>query len=232
MNILVVASSEKEIKFVLEQEVAVFLPGENVYSVSRGENTVEFLITGPGMVHATHWVTRILCNKKYDLVVHVGLAGSFRNNIRVGSVVNVETDFFADLGFSEKGSVKSFFEVGVIDRNTFPFRDGGLKYTFDISGFRLLKTLPKVNAITVSHNTSEPADMAKKIDKYNPDIETLDGAAVLLCCLIYNIPCISIRAVSYQVESFTFRSWQLPEVLFSLGKHLFFLINELMQRRS
>ncbi|MGC8804140.1 MAG: hypothetical protein ACP5PS_10305 [Bacteroidales bacterium] len=227
MNILIIASSEKEIKFVLEQEVAVFLPAEQVYSFKRGEATFDFLITGIGLVAAMYGLNRLFCNKKYDLVIHVGLAGSYRNHVRVGSVVVLSSDIFADIGFYEKGNFISIFESGALDRNAFPFKDGKLYYDYDVSGFRLLKTLLRVNGITVSHNTAGPVDMAQKIERFNPDVETLDGGAVLYTCLMHRVPCMSLRAVSYAVESFSTRSWQLPEVLFSLGKHLYFLLNEL-----
>ncbi|HOK51055.1 MAG: futalosine hydrolase [Bacteroidales bacterium] len=226
MNILIIASSEKEVKFVLEQEVAVYLPAEHVYTFNRGGNTFDFLITGAGMVQATYWTTRLITTKKYDLAIHVGLAGSYRDQIRVGSVVNVTSELFADIGYTQKGDFISIFQAGVQDKNAFPFQDGKLYYDFDASGFRLLKTLQRANAITVSHNTGEPADMVEKIEKFDPDIESLDGAAVLFVCQMHRVPCMALRSVSYAVESFHTRNWLLPEALFSLGKHLYFLLTE------
>jgi futalosine hydrolase len=228
MNILVIASAEKEVKFVLEQEVAVFVPTEQVYNFKRNGHLVDFLITGPGMVMATYWTSRILSQKKYDVAVHVGLAGSYRKQIRIGTVVQIVSDCFADMGYYHEGNFITFFAAGQIDKNSYPFREEKLISQYDLSGFRLIKTLPTVNAITVSHNTTDSHSITQKIAQFNPDIETLDSAAVLFSCYMHHLPCIALRAVSHHVESFSLKNWQLPETIFSLGKHLYFLLHELM----
>ena len=51
--------------------------------------------------------------KKYDLAVNMGLAGTFRDEINIGEVVNVVTDCFADLGAEDGTKFLTLNQLGL-----------------------------------------------------------------------------------------------------------------------
>ena len=53
------------------------------------------LITGVGMVNTAIYLTKEFAKKKYDLVINMGVAGSFSKELKNGEVVEVVEDNFS-----------------------------------------------------------------------------------------------------------------------------------------
>ena len=72
------------------------------------------LITGVGMVNTAIQLTKELLQNKYDLVINMGVAGSFSDVIKIGNVVEVVEDSFSELGFENGVGFEQFsdFELG------------------------------------------------------------------------------------------------------------------------
>ncbi|MFI5220455.1 MAG: futalosine hydrolase, partial [Bacteroidia bacterium] len=85
MKALLVCATEKEIKPLLKTGF-------------REKGNADLLITDPGMPSTVYYLTKLLCKKKYDLVINAGICGSFNKNYPLGDVVNVVEDCFSDLG--------------------------------------------------------------------------------------------------------------------------------------
>jgi futalosine hydrolase len=81
MKILVVASTQLEIE-----------PFINL------KNNTEVLICGVGIPSTVYHLTKKLLQEKYDFVIQAGIGGSFTKKIKLGEVVAVEQDAFADIG--------------------------------------------------------------------------------------------------------------------------------------
>ena len=65
------------------------------------------LITGVGMVNTAINLTKELNYNDYDLVVNIGVSGSFSDEIKIGDVVEVVEDCFSEIGYE---NVESFSE--------------------------------------------------------------------------------------------------------------------------
>ena len=60
--------------------------------------------------------------------------------------------------------------------------------------------LKPVRAITVNSATGSEATIRKLVKKFNPDIETMEGATFFYICSREKIPFLAIRAISNRVE--------------------------------
>ncbi|NJO91086.1 MAG: hypothetical protein HC831_20555 [Chloroflexia bacterium] len=112
------------------------------------------------------------------MVINVGIAGSFNKEVKIGEMVNVIQEEFADLGVEGTKSFKTLFELGFTDRDEYPFKDGRLigKH-FDNE---VINKLRKVGGISsnIAHGKQESIDFLK--EKYKADIETMEGAACFM----------------------------------------------------
>ena len=59
------------------------------------------VITGVGMVNTAFSLTKNLTETAYDLVINMGLAGSFSDEIKIGDVVEVIEDNFSEIILTE-----------------------------------------------------------------------------------------------------------------------------------
>src|SRR4051812_2553799 len=103
MHILVIAATEKELKGIrriAEKKLIDHLK-------------IDFLISGVGMTATAYSLMKRISSKKYQLAINIGLAGSFRKEIKVGDTVTVVSDTFADLGAEDSDSFLSVFEMGL-----------------------------------------------------------------------------------------------------------------------
>jgi futalosine hydrolase len=178
------------------------------------------LVTGVGTV-ATAWTMTkwISSGLKPDLAVNIGIAGSYRNEILNGDVVVPVSDCFADAGIETPDGFLTLAEAGLEDPDRFPFRNGRI-----LADNRFIKSAVKhlkpVNAITVNTITGTREAIDKLVKKYQPDIETMEGAAFFYVCCRENIPFLAVRSVSNKVEPRDRKKWEMELALSNLQKKL------------
>jgi futalosine hydrolase len=181
---------------------------------------ITLLITGVGSA-ATSWGMSkwISANPKPDLAINIGISGSYRKDIGIGEVVVIQSDCFADAGIENDGEFETLGEAGLSDPDMFPFKNGSI-----IAEDRYLKLagtfMKKVKAITVNTATGSEATRDKLLKKFNPDIETMEGATFFYICCGEKIPFLAIRAVSNYVEPRNRGKWNIPLALGSLSEKL------------
>ncbi len=207
MKILIVAAMEKEAES-LEKKLW-----------KENSHHVDFLITGVGMTATTYSLTKRLSKKKYDLALNIGLAGTFREEINIGEVVNVVTDCFADLGAEDGENFLTISQLGLFDEDKFPFWNGKLK-TDEAQNYRSLTFLKNVKGITVNKVHGNEESIQRVIQKFHPDIESMEGAAFLYVCLMEKIPCIQLRAISNRVEKRKRELWNIELAMNNLTEVL------------
>lgn len=210
MKILIVAATEPEVQLLQSSEWA---------------GRVDVLVTGIGITFTAFALTQRLMKQAYDVVLNVGIAGSFDAAISLGDVVQVAQDEFADLAYETKTGYESFFDSGFIDGNKAPFVDGGILMAtppYEIQ--KLLQFIKKTKGITVNkvHGTAETIAMAE--EKYAPQIESMEGAAVFYVCKQMNVPVVQLRSVSNMVEPRNREAWNIPLAV----KNLHVKITELL----
>ena len=93
--------------------------------------------------------------------------------------------------------------------------------------FKLQKKvkLKKVIGISVNEITTSPEKVKFYRKKFNPVIESMEGAALYYVCLKEKIPFIQIRAVSNYIAERNKKNWNMKESIENLNKELITIIN-------
>jgi futalosine hydrolase len=171
----------------------------------------DVIVTGVGMVNTTFYLTKKLSKKDYDLVINMGVAGSFSDEIKTGDVVEVIEDIFSEIGFENGNSFSEFTN----------FR---IENSFNVDEKTHLK---KAKGITVNTVHGNKKTITEIISRLNPDVESMEGAACLMVCEQFEIPCIQIRAISNKVEKRNKENWNLDFAISNLNTEVEKIIDSL-----
>jgi len=188
-----------------------------VFHYSWHNLDIDLIVTGLGTTFTTYFLTKALNLCRYDLVINAGIAGSYRDEISIGSVVNVKSEQFCDFGIEEPDSLKTVFEAGFVDPDDFPFHSGKLMNPHWYENLEL----PAVNGVTsnISHGSIKSIARIKK--EFDPDIESMEGAAVFYVCLSEKVPFLEIRAISNYVDIRDTEKWDIPTATENLTNEIF-----------
>ena len=204
MKILIVSATKFEV-FPLTKRLTKVSGKDNLWTYRSGRHSLDVLITGVGMTATAFYLGKNL-GKKYDLAINAGVAGSFRKNIQPGTVVNVVSDRFADLGAEDGGRFLTLKQLGLGEIvHGSKFKVQSLKKGHRLS---VIAQLPKVKSITVNTVHGNTASIKKVIKKFSPDVESMEGAAFFYACNYEKIPCIQIRTISNYVERRSKKKWK------------------------
>jgi len=184
------------------------------YTAGGGE--VDVLVTGVGMVPAASWCARTLGVAQYTRAFNFGVCGSFDPSLEPGSVVHVATDRFSEVGAEDGDAILTLRQMGLSDDDEFPFRDGWLTCETPPPGGRLA-ALPRVRGVTVNTVHGNPVSISAVVDRFDPQVESMEGAAFMYACLTQGIPCAQVRAVSNRVERRNRSAWRLDDAVRNLG---------------
>lgn len=185
------------------------------------DNGVDHLITGVGAAACVYQLQKKLQLQPYDLIIQAGIAGSFTNELALGETVLVQKEVFADLGIFEKGSFTTLFDLGLADRDAYPYQQGWL-----VNNHPLLSKyhLPGVAAASVNSLSDSPATSALFLDKFKVDIESMEGAAFHYTCLQEKVPFLQLRSISNRVGERDKENWTMKDAITNLNKELQALI--------
>jgi futalosine hydrolase len=215
-RILFVTATLTEAEVLAKLEGIQPVPG----GYRSGNAEIMPLVAGVGSI-ATAWEMQkwISVNDKPDLAINCGIAGSYKEKIKIGDVVMPVGDCFADAGVEDGNSFLTLSEAGLTDANMFPFTSGHILAQNEYID-RLKERVMPVRAITVNTATGSDATREKLIAKFNPDIETMEGAAFFYICSRAKIPFLSLRAISNMVEIRNRHNWDIPLALKNLSETL------------
>ncbi|MBP6431063.1 MAG: futalosine hydrolase [Ferruginibacter sp.] len=207
MNILVVASTSFEIAPFIEQN-----PKASV------------LITGIGMPASLYQIQKTIGINNYDIIIQAGIAGAFTNEFELGETVLVKQDTFGDIGIEEKQQFTPIFETDLLNKNEFPFKNGWL---FNDNKILQQSNLELVKAITVNKVNDNLLLKEQLMELFNPEIETMEGAALHYVCLQEKTPFVQIRSISNYVGERDKTKWKMELAIKNLNTELEKLISEL-----
>lgn len=218
MNCLLVAATA--------MEVSVFLDYYRKNADKSLNNVaIDVLITGVGLTATTYNLTRHLCLVKPDFIIQAGVAGCFNKKIPLGTVLAVKKDVVADETVLESRKLKTIFELGLASPNQFPYTKGWLSNPYKLMLKRTrLKTTTAVSVNQISTN-KEMVRLFEK--KFEPQIESMEGAAFHYTCLMENVPFIQIRSASNYVGERNKRNWKMKESIQNLNLELIRLFESL-----
>ena len=209
MDILLTAATKFEIQPTLQllQKEGFIIHGHKI----------DILITGVGMVSTTYNLTTKLIGKKYGFIIQAGIAGTFSNDLLLGETVLVKQDAFGDIGMEEKGNFTTVFDAGFAAKDEFPFTDGWL-----VNNNKMLTTslLKKVSAITVNKVSDSLLQRQQAIQYFEPQAESMEGAAFHYVCLQQKLNFIQLRSISNAVGDRDKSRWRIKDAIDNLNTEL------------
>ncbi len=198
MEILIVAATERELKPSLPL---------------LHEREIDVLVTGVGMVETAFALGEKLAAKHYDLLLNVGIAGSFSSDLTIGDVVEVVQDRLIELGAQNREEFLSIEEMGF---GQSLFSSNSIVGTIAPTG------LQQVHGITVNtvHGNVVAIEAIRKRLENDLTIESMEGAAVLHAAHKKNTPVVQVRAISNYVEPRDTSRWDIPQAIQNLHEWL------------
>lgn len=215
-KVLIVAATKFEVEPLLKY-YNVDVTGEGLFMPSSGDD-VSLLITGVGMVNTAYYMGHYSHNL-YDYVINAGIAGTFNRNLKIGEVVNVIEDTISEMGAEDGDSFIKYADLNLGGSNT--FRDDS-----SINNSHL-NSLLKVRAITVNKVHGNELSIKKAIELFNPDIESMEGAAFMRACSRLSSNCVQLRAISNYVEKRDKSKWEIPLAIKNLNDFILQFIQDL-----
>lgn len=177
-----------------EQELLLPLQG-------RVNADLRFLIHGVGILPSVFSLQQFIQQHPCDLLLQCGVAGSYHKAFVPGDVVYVKKDKF-ESGAEEKDAslltlknLKMEDPMELINPRAFPI------------------PIPEVNALTVSVCSGTTPSIQRRIQTYQPDIESMEGAACHYVALKSGIPFYQIRGISNMVEPRNRDAWRMKEAI-------------------
>lgn len=211
--------------------VAEWMPSFlNINALYTGESQrlkLQYHQSGIGMLAASFALTKLAIEDKPDLIIQVGIAGSFDQNLPLGSVVTIQEETIGDLGVEEEGKWKDLFDLKLEKSSYHPFEKRKLPNQW-LAKYNLLG-LKEVSGITVNEISTNAERIQKLIKKYNPIIESMEGAALHYIARESNIPFIQIRAVSNYIGERNKANWEMKLAIDNLNQTLLQYIDRLYQ---
>lgn len=202
MKILLVSATSNEVQpFLKKFELNAGA------SKKIGSSSVMSLITGVGMVATTYHLTRMLSQEKFDLALNAGISGAFDRSLQPGELVNIIEDHFSELGAEDHDRFLDLPELSLANPDEFPFSNNRLKGR---SAAEYLRDVKDVSSITVNMAHGSEQRIRKTIERFNPQVESMEGAAFMYCCLMEKVPFFQIRTISNYVEPRNRDAWQIP----------------------
>ncbi len=213
MNILLTSATSKELVPFLEY-----------YRNAKRSLEIDVLVTGIGLTATTYHLTKHFCIKKPDLVIQAGVAGCFKKQLPLGSVVAIKKDTIADESVIEMKKLKTLFDLKLVPQNQFPYTKGWL-----VNNTSFLKkcNLKTVKGISVNQITTSEDMILFYKKQFNPVIESMEGAALHYVCLKEKIPFLQIRSVSNYIGERNKNNWNMKESVINLNNELIGLIEKL-----
>ncbi len=211
MNILIVSATSFEIAPLLSSLTQQQKISEQLIIYTHATHTIYVLVTGVGMVNTTYWLTHTVASYSFYLVINVGIAGSFSPNYAIGTVVNVVSDCFAEMGAQANKEFITMEQLGFMQANE-------LRISANFTSNNVhLNTLPKVKGITVNTVHGNEIAIANVVQLFAPDVETMEGAAVLYVCAMQKLQVIQLRAISNKVEVRNTANWNVALAIHNLN---------------
>lgn len=214
MQSLLVAATHNEVENLLKAFTFIEKKSAQISLYSYKSQQIDVLVTGVG-IHATAFSLGKYLSDKYQFAINVGIAGSFNRNIDLGAVVNIYSDCFAELGAENDKDFISAFDLGLMDKNEFPFENGWIENNWNLKNL-IIENLPKVSGITVNKVHGNEENIEKVFQLFHPYTESMEGAAFLYACRMENVPCVQIRSISNYVEKRNREAWNIPLALQNL----------------
>jgi futalosine hydrolase len=216
VRVLLVTATSSEVAPFIASASPVRDHSGRLTACRRGAHDVDVLTTGVGMVATATWCSRTLMARDYDLALNLGVCGTFDRILALGTVVHVVMDRFGELGAEDGDRFLTIHELGLRDADESPFTGERLVNAAPPDNAPL-RALPSVNGITVNTVHGDEPSIARAVERFAPQVESMEGAAFMYACLVHGLPFAQVRAVSNVVERRNRDAWKLPDAIRALN---------------
>lgn len=199
MEILVIAGVFSAMQNFISQLVLVENLGKNYARFKYQDKELDVLISGTGGSVTSYSVCKSLNFKKYDVVIHLGRCFSLKDQLEPGIVINLIDDYFGDLGFETNEEFYSVFDLGIRNKNEYPFVNEILENNLLLPEFQL--EYRKVSGISCNSIPKNLFSISSMYQKNQPDVISRDGASVLYVCLEEKVKLIQLFYVVDRLEN-------------------------------
>jgi futalosine hydrolase len=196
-----------------------------LYTNDNAQMKVLFHLSGAGMLQTAVSLTRMSLKIEPDFIIQVGIAGAFNTSLPLGKTVVVNEEMLGDMGVQEDNKWNDIFDLKLTDSSFPPFEKRKLVNPHLLK-YNLLK-LPEVSAVTVNEISTDVLRIRQLIKKYNPVIESMEGAALHYVCTELNIPFIQIRSISNYIGDRNKNDWKLKEAIKNINQTLLKYVDKL-----
>lgn len=196
-----------------------------LYTEKSKRLKIYFHQSGVGMMATTFSLTKLIVDEKPDLIIQAGMAGCFDTGIPLGKIVVVEKEIEGDVGVEENGKWRDLFNLKLEKPNYHPYSKKALPNPH-IEKFNLLK-LKAVTGITVNEVTTRKERIKQLVKKYDPVVESMEGAALHYVCRQTNTCFLQIRTISNYIGERDKSKWLIKESLNNLNTALLKYIDKL-----
>ncbi len=214
---LIVAATKQEIQPLLTHFNISAILKDGLFLSDSGPD-ISILITGVGMVNTAYHMGRYSHNL-FDYVVNIGVCGSFKRDLGVGELVNVVEDTLSEMGAEDDHTFIKYAEMNLGGTNTF-------KNNF-VANIPQINNLKKVKGITVNKVHGNDDSIKNIVALFNPDVESMEGAAFFRGCGRLSENYFQIRAVSNYAEKRDKSKWDIPLAINNLNSFVVTLITDL-----
>ena len=225
MNILIVSATRFEIDPLIQNFEFQGNIDNKLEKYKFLNLNIFVLITGLSYVPDIYLLSSALRKFPFDLAINAGIAGSYNPAFGKNVVVNVFSECFSDFLVEDKNEIFTLFEKKLIAKDDFPFSNGRLANQ-TIHKNEIINSLAKVNAITSNTIHGNETSINRIKNKFNPDIETMEGAGFFYVCLMEKIPFFQIRSISNMVEPMDKKNWEIDSSVRILNETLLKILQE------
>jgi futalosine hydrolase len=141
-------------------------------------------------------------------------------------VVNIISEVWGDLGAEDHNDFLDLFDLGILKTGEKPFSgkemvNPGNPYSGYFAQF------PRVKGLTVNKSQGKKESIKQCIQKFNPDVESMEGAAVFSACISRGINFQCLRSISNFVEPRNRSLWDIEGALRNLTFEVNRIISEI-----
>jgi len=194
-----------------EEWMPAFLQMNALYTSESNRIKVSFHQSGAGILSSAVSLTRLIAEEKPELIIQTGIAGCFDTTVDLGKVFVVKEEILGDIGVEEDGNWKDHFDLK-LEKSSYPPYEKKRLPNNHLPKFNLLK-LPEATGITVNEITTNANRIEQLLKKYNPTLESMEGAALHYVCRAMDTPFIQMRAVSNYIGERDKTKWKMKEAV-------------------
>jgi len=198
---------------------------DKLYTEKSKRLKICFHQSGVGMLASTFSLTKLVMEEKPDLILQIGLAGCFDDSVELGKVVVIDKEIDGNSGVEENGKWRDLFNLK-LERANYPPYEKRMLPNPHVEKFNLLK-LKTVTGITVNEISTRKERIKQLVQKYEPVIESMEGAALHYVCRNTNTTFLQMRTISNYVGERDKTKWMMKEALTNLNLTLLKYIDKL-----